>query len=172
MGWLLGGNELNSRLLMGTARYPSLAILQQAILAAETEVITVSIRRQTNECNGPNLFWETLKSLNVQILPNTAGCFSAKEAILTAQLARELFNTSWIKLEVMPFPKQIQFKIVASRWIEELSTESEEEFIVQLGKKPNMVSAAGIAKVHEGTLDINSESRHLRVTIILPRAWS
>lgn len=79
---------------------------------------------------------------------------------------------SWIKLEVMPFPKQIQFKIVASRWIEELSTESEEEFIVQLGKKPNMVSAAGIAKVHEGTLDINSESRHLRVTIILPRAWS
>ena len=96
----IGDVSLSSRFLLGTAQYPSPDILKAAICAAKTEILTVSIRRQAPAL-GENPFWTLLKSLNCHILPNTAGCFSAKEAILTARMARELFKTNWIKLEVI-----------------------------------------------------------------------
>jgi thiazole synthase len=99
--WTLDNRSITSRLWLGTARYPSPAIMQQAIIAANTNLITVSLRRQSAATNKQQVFWEYIKQMNCQILPNTAGCRSAKEAIQTAVLARELFATSWIKVEVM-----------------------------------------------------------------------
>jgi len=99
--WEIGGKKLNSRLFIGSAMYPSLDIMRQSVLASEAEVITVSLRRQTSEHGDGNAFWSHIKELNINLLPNTAGCFSAKEAITTAQMAREVFDTNWIKLEVI-----------------------------------------------------------------------
>ncbi len=96
----IGNTQLSSRFFLGTAQYPSPEVLKTAVIAAKTEVLTVSIRRQSLDSHN-NPFWELLKSLDCHILPNTAGCFSAEEAIVTARMARELFNTHWIKLEVM-----------------------------------------------------------------------
>ena len=99
--WELAGKNLESRLLIGSALYPSPQIMQDAIKASGSEVVTVSLRRQAPEAGGGNVFWENLRSLELNILPNTAGCHSVKEAITTAQMARELFGTHWIKLEVI-----------------------------------------------------------------------
>ena len=93
--------QLSSRLLLGTAQYPSPKILQQAISQSNCEIITVSVRRESSHDQAGQHFWSLLKDTNTHILPNTAGCHSAKEAITTAQMARELFSTSWIKLEVI-----------------------------------------------------------------------
>ncbi len=98
--WQLAGKSLNSRLLCGTALFPSPQIMRQSIIASRAEVVTVSLRRQTPSKNGGSSFWDFIKSLNVHVLPNTAGCRTSKEAITVAQMARELFNTNWIKLEV------------------------------------------------------------------------
>ena len=99
--WQLADKNINSRLLIGSALYPSPDIMQQAIQASATEVITVSLRRQNTAGNSGQDFWQLLKDLDCHILPNTAGCHSAKEAITTAQMAREVFNTHWIKLEII-----------------------------------------------------------------------
>lgn len=99
--WQLADKQLNSRLLIGTALYPSPQIMQQAIKASESEVVTVSLRRQNPTEKSGSDFWELLKQLELNLLPNTAGCHSVKEAITTAQMARELFNTNWVKLEVI-----------------------------------------------------------------------
>jgi len=99
--WNLTDQTLDSRLLIGTALYPSPAIMQEAIKASGSEVVTVSLRRQNAGQGGGDDFWQLLKSLKLNILPNTAGCHSVKEAITTAQMARELFGTNWIKLEVV-----------------------------------------------------------------------
>ena len=99
--WNLADKTLDSRLFIGTALYPSPAIMQQAINTSGAEVVTVSLRRQNAAADGGHDFWQLLQDLGLHILPNTAGCHSAKEAITTAQLARELFNTTWIKLEVI-----------------------------------------------------------------------
>ncbi|NVJ49972.1 MAG: thiazole synthase [Gammaproteobacteria bacterium] len=99
--WTLADRQFNSRLMIGTAQYPSLSIMQQAIAASDAEIVTVSLRRENpTELDG-QAFWQTLKTLNKTLLPNTAGCHTAKEAITTAQMARELFATHWIKLEVI-----------------------------------------------------------------------
>lgn len=92
---------LNSRLLLGTARYPSLSIMQQAIQASHTEVLTVALRRQSPQQAGGQQFWNAIKNLGCHILPNTAGCHNVNDAITTAEMARELFQTNWIKLEVI-----------------------------------------------------------------------
>ena len=92
--------ELESRLFLGTAQYPSPAVLEDSIKASKTELVTVSLRRGSF-AKEKNQFWEILKSLPVQVLPNTAGCFSVKEAVTTAQMAREVFDTNRIKLEVI-----------------------------------------------------------------------
>jgi len=99
--WTLAKKNLQSRLLVGTAGYPSLEMMEHAIRASETNVITLSIKRQAPLGVGGESFWQTIKQLNCHLLPNTAGCRDAKTAISTAELARELFDTSWIKLEVI-----------------------------------------------------------------------
>lgn len=96
----LYGQTLTSRLMLGTAQYPSPKILTEAIAASGTQVITVSLRRETAEGSGAG-FWDILRESGAHILPNTAGCHSAQEAVTTARMARELFGTNWIKLEVI-----------------------------------------------------------------------
>lgn len=96
----IADTEINSRLFIGTSRYPSPAIMQSAIKASGAEIITVSIGRQSPEQKSGQSFWEFIQSLNCHVLPNTAGCRSAQDAINHANMAREIFNTHWIKLEV------------------------------------------------------------------------
>jgi len=95
------GTSISNPLLLGTARYPSPAILEQAVRESGVEVVTVSLRREAGGSAGGNQFWDMIRSLGVKVLPNTAGCFSVREAITTAQMAREIFETNWIKLEVV-----------------------------------------------------------------------
>jgi len=95
------GKQFSSRLLLGTARYPSPTIMQEAIRASGAEVVTVSLRRESAGGRIGNAFWDLIRELNVAVLPNTAGCHTVQEAVRTAQLARELFGTPWIKLEVI-----------------------------------------------------------------------
>ena len=95
------GVELGSRLFLGTAQYPSPAILARAVEAAAVEVVTVSLRRESGSARAGQGFWSIIQGLGVRVLPNTAGCHSVKEAVTTAQMARELFQTPWIKLEVI-----------------------------------------------------------------------
>jgi thiazole synthase len=96
----IGDTILSSRLFLGTAGYPSPEILRQSIEAARPGLITVSLRRENAAGNGQK-FWDILKSFNIPVLPNTAGCHSAAEAITTAEMAREVFETNRIKLEVI-----------------------------------------------------------------------
>ena len=98
--WSVYGTELSSRLFLGTARYPSPAIVEAAIEASKTDVITVGLRRQAPSEGGGDSFWGFLKEQNCHVLPNTAGCATAKEAVTLAQMSREIFETNWIKLEV------------------------------------------------------------------------
>ena len=99
---VLYGQQFSSRLLLGTSRYPSPSTLKAAVQRAQPAMVTASLRRQgSNPAESGNSFWELLRKLNVPVLPNTAGCHSAQEAITTAQMAREVFNTPWIKLELI-----------------------------------------------------------------------
>jgi thiazole synthase len=93
--------EINSRLLLGTAQYPSPAILAEAVRASQAEIVTVSLRRESARLRDGQDFWTLIRELGVRVLPNTAGCHSVKEAVTTAQMAREIFATNWIKLEVI-----------------------------------------------------------------------
>jgi len=99
--WDLYGESFNSRLLLGTSRYPSPQVMQEAIKASNVEIITVSLRRESAGNSDGKRFWDFVKNLDLKILPNTAGCFSVGEAVTTAHLARDLFETDWIKLEVL-----------------------------------------------------------------------
>ena len=99
--WKLADKTLSSRLLLGTAQYPSLQIMQNAIIASEANIVTVSLRRQLSTVSGGKSFWDYIKSLNCHILPNTAGCRNVNDAVTTAEMAREIFETNWIKLEVI-----------------------------------------------------------------------
>ena len=101
MSWTVAGVELKSRLLLGTSHYPSLQCLSDAVQASGTEVLTVGLRRLQPEAGGGSSFWQRIQSLGRRVLPNTAGCHSAQEAITLAQMAREIFGTPWIKLEVV-----------------------------------------------------------------------
>jgi thiazole synthase len=99
---VLYGQTFPSRLLLGTSRYPSPAVLQQAMGIAKPAMITASLRRQTAaSADTSQGFWQLLRDSGVPVLPNTAGCHSAQEAITTAQMAREVFQTDWIKLELI-----------------------------------------------------------------------
>jgi len=102
----------NSRLLIGTALYPSPAIMQEAIRASGADIVTVSLRREAAGGRIGNAFWELIRELGVTVLPNTAGCRSVREAVTTAQLARELFDTPWIKLEVIGDDETLQPDVV------------------------------------------------------------
>src|SRR3974377_1321512 len=102
------GKQFSSRLLLGTARYPSPMIMQEAIRAAGAEGVPVSLRRESAGGRIGNAFWDLIRELNVTVLPNTAGCHTVQEAVTTAQLARELFGTRWIKLEVIGDDETLQ----------------------------------------------------------------
>ncbi len=95
------GVELSSRLLLGTARYPSPAVLGEAVKASGAEVVTVSVRRESGTGRAGQAFWSLVQEMGLRVLPNTAGCHTVKEAVTTAHMARELFDTTWIKLEVI-----------------------------------------------------------------------
>lgn len=95
------GTKVASRLLLGTAQYPSPAILSEAIRSSGTEIVTVSLRRESGAAKAGQSFWQIIRDLGVKVLPNTAGCRTVKEAVTTAEMARELFGTPWIKLEVI-----------------------------------------------------------------------
>lgn len=90
-----------SRLLVGTSRYPSPHIMQQAIRASGCEMVTVSLRRQQASPQSGHAFWQLIKELQVDVLPNTAGCETVQEAVTLAQMSRELFQTDFIKLEII-----------------------------------------------------------------------
>jgi thiazole synthase len=97
----LYGVSLSSRLIVGTAQYPSPAILREAVEAAKAEIVTVSLRRESGASRAGESFWSLIRQLGLRVLPNTAGCRTVKEAVTTAEMAREVFNTTWIKLEVI-----------------------------------------------------------------------
>ncbi len=129
MSLKLYSTEVSSRLLLGTAQYPSPKILQESIVASGSQIITVSVRRESSSDKAGQHFWSLLKETNTHILPNTAGCRSAKEAITTAQMARELFDTNWIKLEVIGNDDNLQpnvFELVEAA--KELSVQGFEVF--------------------------------------------
>lgn len=95
------GTALPSRLLLGTAQYPSPQIMSEAVAVSRAGIVTVSLRREQARGRTGERFLELIRALNVHVLPNTAGCRTAKEAVATAQMARELLDTDWIKLEVI-----------------------------------------------------------------------
>jgi len=97
--FLLGGTELGSRLILGTGGASSHLALERAIRASGTELVTVALRRVDPDAPGSLL--DVIERCGVRLLPNTAGCFTATEAVKTAHLAREAFETDWVKLEVI-----------------------------------------------------------------------
>jgi len=95
----IAGRTLASRLVLGTGGIPSLDVLDAVVAASGTALATVAVRRVDPEARGGIL--DVLHARGVGVLPNTAGCFTAAEAVLTAKLAREAFATDWVKLEVI-----------------------------------------------------------------------
>lgn len=117
-------NNFSSRVLLGSARYPDQQTLYEAIEASGTEIITVSLRRTSLVQSQMQGLLEYIKTHRLHILPNTAGCYTAKEAILTAHLAREALGTAWIKLEIIGdektlFPDVVELLKAAEELIKE-----------------------------------------------------
>jgi thiazole synthase len=96
----IGDTILQSRLFLGTASYPSPEDLRGAIEASKPGLLTVSLRRENAAGKGQQ-FWNIIKEFNLPVLPNTAGCHEVEDAVTTAEMAREVFGTNWIKLEVI-----------------------------------------------------------------------
>src|SRR6202050_1935058 len=95
----IAGRTLRSRLLLGTGGFPSLELMSQAIAASGSELVTVALCRVDPQARGSLIDFSAHAGL--QLLPNTAGCHTARDAVMTARLAREAFDTDWIKLEVI-----------------------------------------------------------------------
>ncbi len=96
---VIAGESFNSRLILGTGGVPSLEVLERALRASGAELTTVALRRVSPEARGSIV--DVLERVGSKLLPNTAGCFTARDAVTTAHLAREAFGTEWIKLEVI-----------------------------------------------------------------------
>ncbi|MDJ0638997.1 MAG: thiazole synthase [Paracoccaceae bacterium] len=101
------GTTLANPLMLGTAQYPSPAILEAAFRESGASVATVSLRREGADGAGQT-FWSMIRDLGVHVLPNTAGCHTVKEAVTTAHMAREIFDTPWIKLELIGHTDSLQ----------------------------------------------------------------
>ncbi|NNN20233.1 MAG: thiazole synthase [Acidimicrobiaceae bacterium] len=101
----LGSLTLTSRLILGTGGAPSNQIIKEIVVASQTQLVTVALRRY--EPRAANSLYDILRNLKVDILPNTAGCFGAKEAILTAKMGREALETNNVKLEVLANDKDL-----------------------------------------------------------------
>jgi thiazole synthase len=98
----IAGRSMRSRLLLGTGGFPSLELLAEAIAASGCELVTVALRRvDASPARARGSLIDVLANAGVQLLPNTAGCRTARDAVITARLAREAFATDWIKLEVI-----------------------------------------------------------------------
>jgi thiazole synthase len=96
---VIAGETFGSRLIMGTGGAPSMSVLEEALTASGTELTTIAMRRVDAGARGSVL--DVLGRCGIRVLPNTAGCFTAGEAVLTAKLARDALNTNWVKLEVI-----------------------------------------------------------------------
>ncbi|GAA1796043.1 thiazole synthase [Luedemannella flava] len=96
---VIAGESFDSRLLLGTGGVPSLEVLEKAIVGSATQLVTIALRRVEASAGAPLL--EVVERRKVRLLPNTAGCMTSREAVLTAKLAREAFETNWVKLEVI-----------------------------------------------------------------------
>ena len=90
-----------SRLLCGTALFPSPATMADSVRASGAEIVTVALRRESGAGRAGESFWSLIREIGVRVMPNTAGCRTVKEAVTTAQMAREVFGTPWVKLEVI-----------------------------------------------------------------------
>jgi thiazole synthase len=99
--WEVAGQTMHSRLILGTSRYPSTQVLLDCLTAAGVEMVTVGLRRVNPQQTESDNLYAMLREHGVQVLPNTAGCFTARDAVLTAELAREALGTDRIKLEVI-----------------------------------------------------------------------
>jgi thiazole synthase len=108
----LYGHDIGSRLLIGTALYPSPAVMEEAIRASGAEIVTVSLRREAGGGRAGDSFWKIISSLGIKVLPNTAGCRTVRDAVTTAQMARELFGTPWVKLEVIGDDETLQPDVI------------------------------------------------------------
>lgn len=97
----IGGRTLGSRMMIGSARYPSPKNMRDAIVASGAEVLTVSLRRENPRERTGQAFWSYVQDLGLHVLPNTAGCETVREAVMVAEMAREIFDTPWIKLELI-----------------------------------------------------------------------
>ena len=124
-GWELGGRSWGSRLIVGSGGFRSLEDLEQALVASGTEIVTVALRRVDPLAKGSVL--ELIDRLDLFALPNTAGCYTARDAVRTARLAREAFETEWIKLEVIGddrtlFPDAVELVAAAEQLVEDVFT--------------------------------------------------
>lgn len=111
MSWQIGDVTLESRFFLGSAGYPSPEVLRQSILASGAQVVTLGLRRQLGidgNARSDNGFVDVVRSTGVHLLPNTAGCRSAREAVTLAMMSRELLGTHWIKLEVIGDEQTLQ----------------------------------------------------------------
>lgn len=97
----IGKYQFDSRLIVGTGKYPSMQVMQEAHAASGAEMVTIAIRRINLDDPSGKTMIDYIDRAKIRILPNTAGCYTAKDAVLTAQLARELLDTDLIKLEVI-----------------------------------------------------------------------
>lgn len=104
----LYGRSFSSRLMLGTSLYPSPQIMVDAIRASGAEIVTVSLRRESAGQRQGQAFWSLIHDLGLTILPNTAGCHTVREAVTTANMAREVFGTDWVKLEVVRDTETLQ----------------------------------------------------------------
>jgi thiazole synthase len=121
-GFVLGGETFESRLILGTGGVHSLDALERAIRASGTELVTVALRRI--DPGAPGGLVEVIDRCGVRMLPNTAGCFTATEAVKLAHLAREAFETDWIKLEVIGdertlLPDAVELVVAAQRLVDD-----------------------------------------------------
>src|SRR5262245_41128190 len=119
---VIAGTSFTSRLIMGTGGAPSLDVLEQALLASGTELTTVAMRRVDPAMQGSVL--DVLARHAIRVLPNTAGCYTAADAVRTARLAREALDTDWVKLEVIAdehtlLPDPIELLDAAERLVAE-----------------------------------------------------
>jgi thiazole synthase len=119
---VIAGRHFQSRLIMGTGGAPSLEVMEAALLASGTELTTVAMRRV--DPNAPGSVLDILDRHGISVLPNTAGCYTSAEAVLTAQLAREALETNWVKLEVIAdeitlLPDPIELLDAAERLVAE-----------------------------------------------------
>lgn len=103
---IIAGREFNSRLFLGTGKFPNNILMKQAIQASETEMVTVAMKRVDLNDKEDDLLNHILNP-SIQLLPNTSGVRNAEEAIFAAQMAREAFGTNWLKLEIHPDPKYL-----------------------------------------------------------------